>query len=60
MSARFSKGDIVETPVGVGEIISNIEITGRCIVKLDKPAEGGDDDGKIEIVANTLQMRHMV
>lgn len=60
MGCRFKKGDVVETPVGVGEIISEIEITGACDVRLNKPLpEEGTGEGQREIRANTFQMRHV-
>lgn len=62
MKCTYSKGDRVETPLGVGAIITEIEITGACKVRLDKPLASdnrdGDKAGDQEITANTFQMRH--
>lgn len=55
----YKKGDKVETPLGVGEIITEISFTGVCFVRLDSPLKGGDSDGQQEIMSNTFQMRHV-
>ena len=64
MKCRYDKGDLVETPLGPGEIISDIEITGRCIVRLNEPLKGGEhelgeQEGQRDITANTFQLRHV-
>jgi hypothetical protein len=58
----FSKGDRVETPLGVGEIITDIGFVGECRVRLDEALKGDSLDGDVvgdrEITANTFQMKH--
>lgn len=63
MKCTYAKGDRVETPLGIGTIITKIEITGACKVKLDKPLKEATADGEQArqrtITANTFQMRHV-
>ena len=40
--SAYERGDVVETPVGIGTIATDPDERGRCIVRLAKPLAGGD------------------
>ena len=61
MKCTYDKGDVLETPFGVGEIISIIDpVSHTCLVRLNKPLVGGDSDGRKFVVVSTFQFGRII
>ena len=55
MKCNYDKGDVVEMPLGVGEIVSIFDpVSHTCMVRLEKPLVGGDSDGQRDVTVSSF------
>ena len=61
MKCTYDTGDVLETPFGVGEIISIIDpVSHTCLVRLEKPLVGGDSDGQRDVTVSSFQFGRII
>ena len=61
MKCNYDKGDVVETPLGVGEIVSILDpVSHTCLVRLEKPLVGGDSDGQRDVTVSSFQFGRII